>query len=253
MTGYSVSRLAKLAGVSVRTLHHYDQLGLLKPSHRTEAGYRLYTEPDLLRLQQILFFKELDFSLGDIKTALDDPFFDPVLTLRNHRRFLQGRAERLAHLLNTLDKTLAKLTEETMTLTDEEIYDGFTKEQVARYTREVNEKYDPAIVAESNRRVRKLSKEQWAGVKAEGEEITRLMVAGMDTAPDSAAVQAIVARHCAWIEHFYPVSAEIYTNLGRLYVENPEFTAHYEQYRPGLADFMATAMAHYANTVLAKR
>jgi DNA-binding transcriptional MerR regulator len=253
MTEHTISRLAKLAGVSVRTLHHYDHIGLLQPSARTAAGYRLYTEPDLLRLQQILFFKELDFSLDAIQTALNDPHFDPAATLKNHRRLLQLRADRLGCLLNTLDKTITQLTEDMMTLTDAELYEGFTKEQVDRYNREVNETYDPALVAESRQRVRKLSKEQWAGVKAEGENVTRLIAAHMDHTPGSPPVQTLIARHCAWIENFYPVSAEIYAGLGQLYIQNQEFTAHYEQYRPGMADFMAKAMAHYADTVLAKK
>lgn len=253
MNNYTVSRLAKLAGVSVRTLHHYDHIGLLKPSSRTAAGYRLYAEPDLLRLQQILFFKELDFSLDEIQAALNDPRFEPVTALKNHRRLLQQRSERLARLLKTIDKTICKLTEDTMTLTDEELYEGFTKEQVDRYNREVEAKYDPAMVAESNRRVRKMSKAQWAAVKEESGEVTRLLAAQVDKTPDAPEVQALIARHCAWIENFYPVTAEIYRGLGQLYTGNDEFRANYDKHAPGLADFMAEAMTYYADHTLAKK
>ncbi len=165
-TAYTVHQVATLAGVSVRTLHHYDQIKLLRPSSRTAAGYRLYGETDLLRLQQILFFRELDFPLGEIQRILDDPGFDQVKALESHRRMLHERAERLALLLSTVDKTIQKLTEDTMTLTDADLYEGFSQEQIERYKREVKERYDPKLVAESDRRVRKMSKAQWQAVGA---------------------------------------------------------------------------------------
>src|SRR5512135_267261 len=130
---YTVQQLARMAGVSVRTLHHYDHIGLLKPSARTAAGYRLYGEADLLRLQQILFFRELDFPLADIQAILDDPGFDQVKALRDHRQLLQHEADRLGRLLKTIEQTISRLTEDNMTMTpmtDEELYEGFTPEQI---------------------------------------------------------------------------------------------------------------------------
>src|SRR5512136_2331510 len=100
---YTVQQLARLAGVSVRTLHHYDHIGLLAPSARTAAGYRLYGAADLLRLQQILFFKELDLPLDEIQDILDDPDFDQIEALESHKRLLRERADRLARLLMTID------------------------------------------------------------------------------------------------------------------------------------------------------
>jgi DNA-binding transcriptional MerR regulator len=247
-----VGQLAKMAGVSVRTLHHYDQIGLLAPSARTAAGYRLYGEQELLRLQQILFYKELDLPLNEVQRILDDPGFDPVEALNDHRRSLEKRIKRLTRLLNTIDKTIDRLEEEPMTMTDEELYEGFTKEQIERYKREAREMYDPTLVEESERRVRKMSKAQWQVVKAEGDEVTRGLAALMDRDPGDEAVQALIARHHAWIEQFYPASAELYRGLGQLYVTHPEFRATYDGYRPDLADFMAAAMNHYADEVLEK-
>ena len=109
MKEYTVQQLAKLAGVTVRTLHHYDHIGLLKPSSRNSARYRFYGETELLRLQQILFFKELDFNLEDIARIIDSPGFDPVDALEAHRKELQNRAERLDALLETIDKTIKRL------------------------------------------------------------------------------------------------------------------------------------------------
>ena len=249
---HTVSQLAQIAGVSVRTLHHYDHIGLLKPSARSEAGYRLYAEPDLLRLQQILFFRELDVPLEEIRAALADPHFDQVQALRQHRRLLQGRAERLTALLATIDKTIQRLTEADMGMTDEELYAGFTKEQRERYQREAREKYDPALVAESERRVKKMSRAQWQAIGAEGEAVTAGLAALTDRAPGDADAQALIARHHAWIENFYPCSAEVYARLGQLYVQHPEFRAFYEKRHAGLADFMAAAMAYYAEHTLSQ-
>ena len=253
MKAYTVSQLAKMAGVSVRTLHHYDQIGLLAPSARTEAGYRLYGEPELLRLQQILFFKELDLPLAEVRQILDDPRFDQVAALEHHRQMLHRRMARLARLLKTSDRTIDRLTEEDMTLTDKELYEGFTTEQIERYKREAREMYDPALVEESERRVKKMSRDQWQAVGAEGEAVTTGLAALADREPGDPEVQALIARHHAWIENFYPCSAEIYRGLGQGYVEHPEFRAFYEKYRPGLADFMSAAMNHYASQVLDRR
>ncbi len=250
VTVYTVNQLAKLAGVSTRTLRHYDHVGLLKPSTRTAAGYRQYGEKDLLRLQQILFFKELDVPLSEIQRILDDPSFDQVKALKDHRHMLQQRADRTARLLHTIDKTILRLTEDNMPMTDEELYEGFSKEQIERYSREARERYDPKVVAESERRVRNLSKAQWQAVKQEGDEVTKLIASLADKAPGDPAVQHAIARHYAWIEHFYTPSAEMYRGLGQLYVEHDEFRASYEKCRPGLADFMQAAMAYYCDHAL---
>jgi DNA-binding transcriptional MerR regulator len=249
---YTVRQLANMAGVSVRTLHHYDHVGLLRPSARTAAGYRLYSTKDLLRLQQILLYKEFDLPLEEIRRILDDPGFDPVRALAQHRRTLELRAERLAHLLHTIDRTIARLTEVDMSLTDEELYEGLPKEQVERWKREVDERYDPKLVAESNRRVHAMSKEQWHAVKAEGDAISHRMAELIGRAPGDPEVQTTIARQHAWIENFYPCSAEVFTGLGQHYADHPEFRANYDKVRPGLADFMRDAMAYYAAHTLAK-
>lgn len=250
---YTVHQLANMAGISVRTLHHYDHIDLLRPSARNAAGYRLYQEADLLRLQQILLFKELDLPLAEIRRILDHPGFDPIHALVQHRRTLEERAERLAGLLSTIDRTIARLTEVDMSLTDEELYEGLPKERVARWKREVDERYDPKLVAESNRRVRAMSKEQWNATKAEGDAISRRMAELMGRAPGDPEVQATIARQHAWIENFYPCSAEMFAGLGQHYAEHPEFRATYDRYRPDLADFMRDAMAYYAEHTLAGR
>ncbi len=251
MPVYTVRQLAQLAGVSVRTLHHYDAIGLLQPSSRSAAGYRLYEQNDLLRLQQILFFRELDFPLEDIRRILDHPGFDRVEALESHRRMLLARTARLAVLVRTIDRTIERLQEETMPLTDAELYEGFSEEQIERYQREVREQYDPTVVAESDRRVRQMSRGQWAALKAEGEEVNRLLASLIGSDPGDPAVQAAIGRHFTMMGQFYTVTPQIYRGLGQLYVEHPEFRAYYEAYAPGLADFMQAAMEVYCDRTLA--
>ncbi len=244
---YTVGKLAKMAGVSIRTLHHYDRIGLLHPASRSETGYRRYGEQELLRLQQILFFKELDLSLEEIRDILDDPGFDLVTALRRHHALLQQRAARLSRLLETVDKTIRRLTEDTMTMTDEELYEGFTPEQRERYPREARERYGDKAVDASEQKLRKLSKAEWTAIKAESDAISSELADLMGhTTPDAPEVQALMARHRAWLEHFHPVTADYYVGLASLYTENPEFRAHYDEYAEGLADFLAAAMKVYA-------
>lgn len=168
---------------------------------------------------------------------------------------LQAEADRLGRLLKPIEKTISRLTEDNMTMTpmtNEELYEGFTPEQIERYTREANEMSDPKIVAETNRRVRSMTKAQWQAVKAEGGSMARQLADRMDQAPGDAAVQAAIARHYAWVDNFWHPTAESYRGLGQGYAEHPEFRAFYEKYRPGLANFMCTAMSYYADHTLAE-
>jgi len=251
----TVRQLANLAKISVRTLHHYDQIGLLRPAARSEAGYRLYGDADLLRLQQILFFKELDVPLADIQAILDRPGFDQVEALRMHRRLLVERAERLTRLLRTVDRTIAKLTgEDTMPLTDDEIYEGFSPEEKAKlkeYEAEAAQRWGE-LAAESGRRVRGMTKAQWQAIQKEGGDVTQRVAELMGRPAGDAEVQATIARQHAWIENFYPCSAEIFRGLGQMYVDDPRFAANYEKVKPGLAAFMRDAMGYYADHTLTK-
>ena len=139
-----------------------------------------------------------------------------------------------------------------MSLTDEELYEGFTKDQVERYEKEVNEKYDPKMVQESKRRLGKMSKEQWQSIKTDGDEVTRLLATLADRQPDDPEVQAAIAQHHAWIENFYPAPADVYRGLGSMYTDHDEFRQHYENFRPGLAEFLQAAMTYYADHTLSQ-
>lgn len=247
MTGYTVKQLAKLSGVSVRTLHHYDEIGLLKPAQRTEAGYRLYGRKELLRLQQILFYRELDLPLEKIREALDDPDFDLVASLEFHRGELQKRSQRLEQLLSTIDKTIVELKNKTEMLTDEELYKGFAPGEGEAYHKEAAQRWGEDTVRESEERVRKMSKEQWNAVIQEGETIAQQLAASMDADPASPAVQQLIAQHHRHLCNFYEVSEERYRGLAQLYTDDERFRTYYDKHRPGAAGFIRKAINVYCD------
>ena len=255
MRHYSVNNLAKLAGVSVRTLHHYDRLGLLKPSVRTEARYRLYGEKELIRLQQILFYKELDFSLGEISSILKDPDFNPVTALESHKLALQARQYRLTTLLTTIDKTISTLKGERAMLSNEELYEGFPRGQAYRH--EAVGKYSVKEVEASEQNLRQLGKSGFEQLKVDQQDIAKTLASLTQLDPASDVVQKQIGRHYANIRGFWGEAvcrdknmAEAYSGLAQLYVDDPRFTSHNGQENPEYAVFLNKAMTYFADTQL---
>lgn len=253
MGNYTVKQLAKLAGVSVRTLHHYDQLGLLSPSVRTGAGYRQYGEKELIRLQQILFYKELDFPLKEIQEILDDPAFDYLSALDNHKKAIEARRERLNTLLATINKTILKLKGEKTMLTNEDLYAGFPKEKAEAYRKEAIEKYGRETVEKSENNLRKIGKEGIEQLKAESAYIVQSLAGLMHLDPTDTEVQKQVARHYKNIQQFWGGAVpnesmtEAYWGLAKLYVEDKRF---YAEQGAGFAEFLSKAMLHFVETTL---
>lgn len=253
MKEYTVQQLAKLAGISVRTLHHYDEIGLLKPQIRTAARYRIYLEEEVLRLQQILFFKELGVSLNEIKKILDSPQYNPVKLLKEHRAQIEQKAKRYKQLLITIDNTIKKIQGEFVMTSDKEFYKGFTPEEKAifnQYEEEATQHYDPELVKQVNNKVKQWSKEKWKTVQVENEAISLEFSKVMGKPVDDKRVQQLVARHHAHIGKFFFANAEVYKGLGELYVSDSRFKKNYDKYQIGLAEFMKEAIAWYANNVL---
>lgn len=253
MNDYSVKKLAKLAGVSVRTLHHYDRLGLLKPSIRTEAKYRRYGQKELVRLQQILFYKELDFSLAEILALLEDPNFDLLTALKQHKQALQARQNRLSTLLATIDKTILILKGEHVMVTNEELYEGFPKGQA--YRQEAVEKYGTQVVEESDHKLRQLGKSGFDQLKADQQDITQTLASLVHLDPSNAVVQQQITRHYENIRGFWGESvcqsknmAEAYKGLAQLYLDDPRFISQYERTNPTFAHFLSEAMVYFADT-----
>lgn len=255
MKKYSTKGLSKLAGVSVRTLHHYDEIGLLRPAIRTEAKYRLYGENELLKLQQILFYKELDFSLKEIIDILDDPDFDLLKAFESHRKALISRQKRISVMLNTIEKTVLNLKGKKM-ITNEELYEGFSTEKVTKIRNEVIEKYGEEKLETSENYLRKLSKEQLEQLKNDQKEIFKNLFGLSDKEPESEVVQMEIARHYKNTRKFWGTDGSSvsqwkeYKGLGELYIADERFTMIDGRIQPEFARFLSKAMACFANTQL---
>jgi DNA-binding transcriptional MerR regulator len=245
---YTVKQLARLAGVSGRTLHYYDEIGLLKPSSVGENGYRYYDEAAILRLQQILFFRELDFSLSDIQTILDRPEFDVVEALQAHKQALQSKVHRLSGLIQTVDQTILHLKGE-LPMETEQLFAGFDEETQKRYEQEAYERYDPAVVKASVRRWNGYTAEQKAQIGAEGEAVYQDLQANMDKGPESPEVQQAIARWHQHLRYFYEPTLEIMLGLAQGYAEDPAFAALYRQMHPDMPQFLRQAIEHYCLTL----
>ena len=239
---YSVKQLSELAGVSIRTLHHYDQIGLLKPAERAESRYRYYQKPELFRLQQILFYRELDYSLAEIKSILDDPAFDLKESLQSHRAQLINRIGRTRRLLDTIDKTIVQLENETDMISDKEMYEGFSQTQVDEMRSEAIKNWGEEQVMAAEQKVKQMGKDQWKKVQKQGDDICERLAQLMDREPSALQVQQEVANYHQHLCTFYEVSEERYRALGEMYIADERFTAHFEKFGPGLAQFLNRAI-----------
>ncbi len=250
MANYTVRQVAKLSGVSVRTLHYYDEIGLFKPTDVGANGYRYYDRAALLRLQQILFYRKLGMPLEQVKQTLDAEDFDLASALAEHRRHLLDEVVRNQNLIRTIDETLKELNGET-TMPDQDRFKGFAPEKQAEYEDYLVDRYGDHAkqkIAESHQRVGKMSAEQMAAIQAEGDQVNKDLVAEIErgAAPDDETVQTLVGRHHAWVSHFWVPNAEAYAGLGQLYLDHEDFRAFYDKYDPRLVEFLATAMKIYA-------
>jgi DNA-binding transcriptional MerR regulator len=247
---YSVKKLAGMAGVSVRTLHLYDQIGLLKPSIRTEKKYRYYGRAEALRLQQILFYKELGMPLKEIADILDDPQFDPVRSLENHKKVLMQKKEQLTTLLQTIDKTIDHLKNETM-LSIDELYEGLPKEQSTTWRKEAFEKWGDAVERSENH-LRKKTKQDFEALKQAAGKNWTLLQSMMHEDPAGEKVQAAISEHYELIREFWGTAgmpdkqADAYAGLGDLYVSDERYTTVNGKSNPEFAQFMSIAMKYFA-------
>jgi DNA-binding transcriptional MerR regulator len=243
---YTVKQLAELAGVSVRTLHYYDEIDLLKPSSVGENGYRYYADDEVLRLQQILFFRELDFSLQAIRTILDDPAFDVVAALHTHREALQDRVRRLQTLIQTVDSTILHLMGE-VDMSKKKLFAGFSAEEEERYRLEAREQYGADEVDASYKLWNSYSPQKKGQILAEGHAIYTDLIALMDQGPDSPDVQRVIARWHRHLRYFYEPTVERLRGLGELYVEHPDFARNFRDMHADLPEFMRAAITHYCD------
>jgi MerR family transcriptional regulator, thiopeptide resistance regulator len=241
----TVGAVARLAGVTVRTLHHYDEIGLLGASGRSEAGYRRYGDADVERLQRILFYRELGFGLEQIRNVMTDGDADAVAHLRRQHAMLLDRIERLKRMAAAVEKAMEARTM-GINLTPEERLEVFGDFDPEEHAAEAEERWGGTdAYRESQRRVARYTKGDWERIKAQGQAAVEQVVAAMNAGKpaDSPEAMAGAEAHRKQIdEAFYECSYELHLGLAEMYIADARFTATYERIAPGLAQYLHDAI-----------
>jgi MerR family transcriptional regulator, thiopeptide resistance regulator len=241
---YTVKQLSDLAGVTPRTLRHYDAIGLLKPTCVGNNGYRYYGDESLLLLQQILFYRELDLPLEDIKKIMGSHDFNVLTALEGHKLELGKRITRLEGLLETVDDTISHLKGKIV-MSNKQLFTGFTAEEQAKYAAEAEKMYDPTVVKASNQKWKAYSADQKQRILDEGNQIYTEMVAAMPKGAGSLEVQALVERWRSHMNYFWTPSLDQLVGLADTYQNDLRFRANFDKLDPKLAGFMAEAVRVY--------
>ena len=241
MDARTVGAVAALTGVSVRTLHHYDHIGLVVPSVRTAAGYRDYTDADIERLHLVLVYRSAGLPLEEIRTLLDDPTADVLTHLTRQHEVLLERTERLQHTIKAVEE-LMNAHREGIQLTAEEQVEIFGATAFSEeYAAEAEQRWgDTEAWKQSQRRAAQLTKQDWLDIKAEGDALLEALAQAKrdGVEPGSAEANELAARHRASIERFYDCGDEMHRNLVEMYLADERFTRYYDDVEPGLAQFV---------------
>lgn len=241
---FTVKQLSNLAGVTPRTLHHYDQIGLLKPSRVGGNGYRYYGEESLVRLQQILFYRELGLPLEGIRKMMGRHDFDVLVALEQHKIELAARRARLERLIGTVDDTIAYLKGQKI-MSHKQLFSGFSEEEQEKYAAEAEQLYDPATVRESNRRWKAYGKDKQQQILEEGRQIYQDLITAIDSGPASSAAQSAVARWRTNMDYFWTPSLDQLVGLAEMYAADLRFRENFDAMHPRLAEFMGEAVRIY--------
>lgn len=249
---YTIKQLAKLSGVSTRTLRFYDEIGLLKPAFYGENQYRYYQEEQLLLLQQILFFRELEFPLNEIKRILSANDFDKINSLQQHKSSLQSNVERTQTLIQTIDKTISHIRGHKMRT--EELFDGFDPQKQQKH-----EQYmlDTGVMSQQQiddswQRVAHWKKTDWEQFKTAGEKLHLQLVEALKQGEEvnSESVQDMIQQHYDWVNNFWTPTKETYLGLGQMYLDHPDFREFYNRLHPDLVEYLVAAMKMFADNNL---
>ena len=238
-----INEVAKLTGVTVRTLHYYDEIGLLPPSEITESGYRIYDEVSLEKLQQILFFRELDFPLNEIKEIMENPNYDKSQALEKQRELLIKKRDRLEQLIALVNRTMEG--EQQMSFEEFDITE--IEKMKEQYASEVKERWgDTEAYAQRQEKTSKYSRKQWNFLQGEGDSILHQFGENRNERPDSDIAQELVRKWQDYITvNYYQCTNEILSGLGLMYVADERFTKNIDKYGEGTADFMSKSIQYY--------
>jgi DNA-binding transcriptional MerR regulator len=250
---YTVKKLATMSGVSVRALHFYDEVGLLKPAYLGANGYRFYEEAQLLTLQQILFYRELGFELKQIKKILGRPDFDKVAALESHRKVLRKHLDQTRKLIVTIDKTIEHL-KGTKKMKSQELFVGFDPKQQAKHEQYLINRYGEGMkkgIAQSKRKVKNWTKADWEKSGGDFNQICEDLVGCMsrNLAAESSEVQGVIRRHYEWLKRFWTPNRESYAGHSLL-ITGSELGKAYEKFDPRLPAFVAVGIRIFAEREL---
>ncbi len=247
---YTVQKLGQLAGISTRTLRYYDEIGLLKPARINSSGYRIYGQWEVDRLQQILFYRELDVGLDEIKAIVDSPEFDAQRALSRHREQLLAKRRQLDALIANIDLTLAY--QKGMTdMSDKQKFEGFKQQLIddneAKYGEEIRAKYGDEQVDKSNAKLKGMTKEQYEEIERLSEDIHATLAQAFATGdPAGELAQKAADLHRRWLTFYWDrYSKEAHAGIAQMYVEDERFKAYYDKDQPGVAEFLREAIRIY--------
>lgn len=242
---YTINTLAKFSKVSVRTLRFYDEIGLLKPAYYGHNKYRYYEEEQLLRLQQILFFRELKLSLSQVQKIMSSTDFDKIEALNAHKQILERNLHHMEALVKTINKTILHLKGQ-IKMKDTEIFEGFETKKQKKYKTYLADK---GMVSSKEveiiwKKIKSWTKEDWEKVKEAGDEIHKALAIAVEEAlhPASPAVQGLMNKHYTWLKRFLMPVKDMHIAFERVYLEHPHFNEFFKSYHPSLADYLAKAM-----------
>lgn len=247
---YTINKLAKLAGVTTRTLRYYDEMGLLKPSRISTSGYRIYGGKEVSRLQQILFYREMDVALDEIRKILDSSDYDETKSLEAHLKVLQEKRARLERLIITVGKTIAA-TKGEGTMTDKERFEGFKenmiKENEKQFGEEIRQKYGDETVKASNEKMMGMTQEQYDRMQELSEQLNEaLREASKEGDPAGEKAQEVCRLHKEWLCcSWHSYSKEAHLGLADMYMEDERFRKYYEDIAEGGAAFLRDALKLY--------
>ena len=254
MKRQTVKEVASISGVTVRTLHFYDEIDLLKPAYYGKNGYRYYEKEQLQSLQQIMFYRELNVPLEQIQLILSQPDFDRLDALKSHRSKLAVELKRYRTLIRTIDDAIAEL-DGTEQMTSKTMFEGFSPERQQQHEKELVDRYGEGVqprIEESKRRIKDWTKADHEASSQRWNDFLAALGALADSGKeaDSTEVQALMPSHRQWLESYWTPARDSYIGLGRLYAEHADFRRQFDAVSPGLADFCASAMKTYAECEL---
>lgn len=249
---YTIGELADLAGVTRKTLRHYDKIGLLEPQTLSEAGYRLYGQAEVDLLQQILFFKEMGIALADIRSLVHSPDYQVVATLNAHLTYLSKERRRIDRLIETVQTTIKAQRGEIIML-NEEKFEAFKQslvgENEATYGEEVRKKYGDDQVDAANDRLLAVDQETWTSIEALTailhEKLAQATIIGDVNSP---LAKEVFELHKEWLTFYWPegqYSGEMHMTMVDMYMSDERFKEYYEKIAPGATAFLQATIKNY--------